>query len=57
MVAVATHGPDATFRVGLSPGVYTVQAHPTAGNPWLRPEKVTVRTGSYAVVDIYADVP
>ena len=37
VVAVATHGPDATFRVGLSPGVYTVQAHPTAGNPWLRP--------------------
>ncbi len=57
VVAVATPGPDAAFRVGLSPGVYTVRAHTTAGNPWFQPQKVTVRTGSYSVADIYAQVP
>jgi hypothetical protein len=57
MVAVVKPESDATFRIDLPPGNYTVEAHPTSGNPWFGPEKVSVRAGRYSRVDIYAQVP
>lgn len=56
VVAVVSSQPDAAFRVDLFPGDYTVEARPTAGNPWFRPEKVSVRAGLYSKVDIYAQI-
>jgi hypothetical protein len=38
------------------PGDYTVEARPTAGNPWFRPEKRSVLAGRWSRVDIYAQI-
>ena len=56
-VAVAKPRSDATYRIDLPPGTYTLKAQPTSGNPWFGPEKVVVHAGHYSKVDIYAQVP
>jgi len=56
-VAVVKPKSDATFKIDLPPGNYTLEAQPTSGNPWFGPEKVAVRAGRYSKVDIYAQVP
>jgi hypothetical protein len=56
VVAVVPSQPDAAFRVDLFPGEYTVEARPTAGNPWFRPQKVSVLAGRWSRVDIYAQI-
>lgn len=56
VVAVVPPQPNAAFRVDLFPGDYTVEARPTAGNPWFRPEKVSAHAGRYSKVDLYAQI-
>jgi hypothetical protein len=56
VVAVATPKPDGMYKIDLLPGDYTVEAHPTSGNPRFDSEKVSVQVGRYITVDIYAQV-
>jgi len=55
LVVIVSPDPSGAFRIKLLPGEYTVDARPTVGNPWFRPEHVRV-SGGYSKVHIYAQI-
>ena len=57
VVASIKVNPDATFRLELPPGTYTLKARPTSGNPSFDPCRVSVRPGQFSHVDLTAQVP
>jgi len=56
LVVIMSPDPNGAFRIALLPGDYTVDARPTAGNPWFRPEHVSVEAGGYSKVNVYAQI-
>jgi len=56
LVAIMSPDPTGNFSVDLFPGDYTVDARPTAGNPWFNPKHVLVQSGVYRTVNIYAQI-
>lgn len=56
IVAIMSPDPAGAFRIDLFPGDYTVDARPTAGNPWFHPKTVSVLAGRYSKVNIYAQI-
>jgi hypothetical protein len=56
LVAIMSPDSNGAFRIALFPGNYTVVARPTAGNPWFRPEHVSVEAGGYSKVNVYAQI-
>ena len=57
LIASAEPDQDGDFRLGLAPGAYTLKARPTSGDPWFRPQKVSVRAGQVVHVDMVAQIP
>lgn len=57
VVATATPKANGTYVIDLPPGHYRVEAVPTGGNPGFIPVAVAVLPGSYAKVDVIAQVP
>jgi hypothetical protein len=56
LVVIMSADSNGAFRIALLPGDYTVDARPTAGNPWFRPEHVSVEAGGYSKVNVYAQI-
>lgn len=56
LVVIMSPDPSGAFRIELFPGDYTVDARPTAGNPWFHPKQISVQSGDYSTVNIYAQI-
>jgi hypothetical protein len=56
LVVIMSPDSNGAFRIALLPGDYTVDALPTAGNPWFKPKHVRVQSGVYRTVNIYAQI-
>jgi hypothetical protein len=56
LVAIMSPDSKGWFRIELFSGDYTVDARPTAGNPWFNPTHVRVPSGVYRTVNIYAQI-
>jgi hypothetical protein len=54
VIATVVPHSDGTFKLDVPPGTYTLDPRPTAGNPGMTRQTVSVHPGRYTHVIVYA---